>query len=82
MTLLKLSHDAAEKINIGKVFILAPIFSEKSCNYHRNTDRTTITRIAYQTVLFPNQPIDYSKLQSESYLVLLFNLSCLEVFKA
>ncbi len=46
-----------KKINIAQIFILAPIYSEKSCNDHRNADRTTITRIAYQTTLFPNQPM-------------------------
>ncbi len=42
-----------KKINIAQILILAPIFSEKSCN----ADRTTEIRIAYQTALFPNQPM-------------------------
>ncbi len=55
--MLKLSQDAAEKFNIADDLILAPIYSEKSCDDHRNTDRTTMTRIAYQTAHFPNQPM-------------------------
>ncbi len=46
-----------KKITIAQILILAPVLSEKSCNDHRNADRTTKTRIAYQTAHFPNQPM-------------------------